>query len=84
VSATGLACAVTAVDGVACGLLLLCVVAGLTLAFDVVGVLNLAPGMHYLAGAYTAWLIFDGSLPSLAWGVAAGVGVDGPGGAGLS
>jgi branched-subunit amino acid ABC-type transport system permease component len=82
VSATGLVYAVTAVDAVACGLLLLCVAAGLTLASDVGGVLNLAHGMHYLAGAYTAWLIFDGSLPSPASGVAAGVGVDVPGGAG--
>ncbi|MEV0901470.1 branched-chain amino acid ABC transporter permease [Actinoplanes sp. NPDC049802] len=44
----------TAVDGVAYGLLLFTVAAGLSLVFGVMNVLNLAHGTLYLAGAYLA------------------------------
>jgi branched-chain amino acid transport system permease protein len=66
---------VTAVDGVAFGLLLFVVAAGLTLIFGVMDVLNLAHGSLYLAGAYLAYLHSDGSLFGLAVAVAAGVAV---------
>ncbi|HEY7222537.1 MAG TPA: branched-chain amino acid ABC transporter permease [Micromonosporaceae bacterium] len=65
--------AVTALDGVAFGLLLFVVAAGLTLIFGVMGVLNLAHGSLYLAGACIAYLLGDGSLAGLAAAVAAGV-----------
>lgn len=70
--------AVTALDGVAFGLLLFTVAAGLALTFGVMNVLNLAHGTFYLAGAYLAYLLTDatmaGLLAALAVGVATGAG----------
>lgn len=48
------------VDGVAYGLLLFTVSAGLALIFGVMDVLNLAHGTFYLAGAYLAWALTSG------------------------
>lgn len=64
--------AVTALDGLAFGLLLFTVAAGLTLIFGVMDVLNLAHGSFYLAGAYVAYLLSDGDLAGLAVALAAG------------
>ena len=61
----------TAVDGLAFGLLLFTVAAGLTLIYGVMGVLNLAHGSLYLAGAYLASGMVSGGLPTLALAVAA-------------
>ncbi len=60
------------VDGFAYGLLLYVVAAGLTLAFGVADVLNLAHGTLYAIGAYTAAALSDGTWTSLA--LAAGIG----------
>ncbi|MBO0868120.1 MAG: branched-chain amino acid ABC transporter permease [Micromonosporaceae bacterium] len=76
--------AVTAVDGVAFGLLLFVVAAGLTLIFGVMGVLNLAHGSLYLAGAYIAYLLSRGNLLGLLAALAVGAVVGAGGGAGLS
>lgn len=65
--------AITALDGVAFGLLLFTVAAGLTLIYGVMDVLNLAHGSLYLAGAYLAAQLGDGSLPTLGLSVAAGI-----------
>ena len=65
----GQAYAVTALDGVAFGMLLFVVAAGLTLIFGVMQVFNLAHGTLYLAGAYLAWM-FGAGLPGLAATVA--------------
>jgi branched-subunit amino acid ABC-type transport system permease component len=54
------------VNGVAYGLLLFVVAAGLTLAFGAGGVLNLAHGSFYALGAYSAAVLTDGSWPALA------------------
>jgi branched-subunit amino acid ABC-type transport system permease component len=51
---------VPAVDGVAYGLLLFVVAAGLALAFGVAETLNLAHGTLYAVGAYTAAALGDG------------------------
>jgi len=69
------------VDGVAYGLLLFVVAAGLTLAFSVGGVLNLAHGSLFALGAYSAAAITDGSWSSfgLAILVAAAAGTAGGG-----
>src|SRR5690606_39013963 len=75
--------AVTALDGVAFGLLLFVVASGLTLIFGVMGVLNLAHGSFYLAGAALAYLISAGGLAGLAVAVAAGAAVGAASGAGL-
>ncbi|MEU1969566.1 branched-chain amino acid ABC transporter permease [Micromonospora sediminicola] len=53
------------IDGIAYGLLLFTVAAGLTLAFGVGGVLNLAHGTFYAAGAYIAVALSTGSWTSL-------------------
>lgn len=60
------------VDGFAYGLLLYVVAAGLTLAFGVADVLNLAHGTLYAIGAYAAAVLSDGTWTSLA--LAAGIG----------
>jgi branched-chain amino acid transport system permease protein len=65
--------AVTALDGLAFGLLLFTVAAGLSLIFGVIDVLNLAHGSLYLAGAYVAYLFSDGSLLGLGAAIAVGV-----------
>ncbi|MER7408823.1 branched-chain amino acid ABC transporter permease [Streptomyces cacaoi] len=63
---------VPAVDGVAYGLLLFVVAAGLGLAFGTAGVLNLAHGALYAVGAYTGAALSDGTWTGLLLGLAAG------------
>ncbi|RPK69262.1 leucine/isoleucine/valine transporter permease subunit [Streptomyces sp. ADI96-02] len=63
---------VPAVDGVAYGLLLFVVAAGLSLAFGTAGVLNLSHGMLYAIGAYTGAALSDGTWGGLVLGLAAG------------
>ncbi|MEV6932374.1 branched-chain amino acid ABC transporter permease [Dactylosporangium sp. NPDC051485] len=75
---------IPAVDGVAYGLLLFVVAAGLTLAFGVGDVLNLAHGTLYAFGAYAAAQISDGGWGSLALAVLVGAAIAGAGGALLS
>lgn len=76
--------AVTALDGLAFGLLLFVVASGLTLIFGVMGVLNLAHGSLYLVGACCAYLLSHGSLIGFAVGIAVGAAIGAAGGAGLS
>ncbi|MFC9118831.1 branched-chain amino acid ABC transporter permease [Streptomyces sp. NPDC057067] len=75
---------VPAVDGVAFGLLLFVVAAGLSLAFGTAGVLNLSHGMLYAIGAYTGAALSDGTWGGLALGLAAGTAAACAAGAGLS
>ncbi|RKR88413.1 amino acid/amide ABC transporter membrane protein 1 (HAAT family) [Micromonospora pisi] len=75
---------VTAIDGVAFGLLLFVVAAGLMLIFGVMGILNLAHGTLYLAGAYLAYLLTNGNLWGFGLALAAGVALGTAGGAALS
>ncbi|MFF3032023.1 branched-chain amino acid ABC transporter permease [Streptomyces rubiginosohelvolus] len=75
---------VPAVDGVAFGLLLFVVAAGLSLAFGTAGVLNLSHGMLYAIGAYTGAELSDGTWGGLALGLAAGTAAACVAGAGLS
>lgn len=63
---------VPAVDGVAYGLLLFVVAAGLSLAFGTAGVLNLAHGTLYAVGAYVGADLSDGTWAGLAIGLVAG------------
>lgn len=63
---------VPAIDGVAYGLLLFVVAAGLSLAFGTAGVLNLAHGTLYAVGAYTGAELSDGTWGGLAIGFAVG------------
>lgn len=60
-----------AVDGVASGLLLFCVAAGLTVLFGVFGVFNMAHGTGCLIGAYIAAVAFPHGAAGLAVGIAA-------------
>jgi len=76
--------AVTALDGVAFGLLLFCIAASLTLIFGVMDILNLAHGSLYLAGTYLAYLLSTGGLLDLAAAVAAGVAIGGVAGVALA
>lgn len=76
--------AVTALDGLAFGLLLFVVAAGLTLVFGVMGVLNLAHGSLYLAGTCVAYLLSRGSMVGLGIAVAVGAVLGAAGGAGLA
>ncbi|MET7394245.1 branched-chain amino acid ABC transporter permease [Dactylosporangium sp. NPDC005572] len=79
--------AVTALDGLAFGLALFVVAAGLTLIFGVMDVLNLAHGSLYLAGAYLAYLAYlfsHGSLVGLVVALVVGVVVGVGGGAALA
>src|SRR5262249_50741346 len=75
---------VTALDGVAFGLLLFVVAAGLALVFGVMGVLNLAHGSLYLAGAAAAYLFSTGSMAGLAAALAVGAAVGAASGVGLT
>ncbi|WP_445277136.1 branched-chain amino acid ABC transporter permease [Streptomyces sp. DSM 41033] len=75
---------VPAVDGVAFGLLLFVVAAGLSLAFGTAGVLNLSHGMLYAIGAYTGAALSDGTWGGLVLGLAAGTAAACTAGAGLS
>jgi branched-chain amino acid transport system permease protein len=76
--------AVTALDGLAFGLLLFTVAAGLTLIFGVMDVLNLAHGSLYLAGAYLTYLLSHGGLFDLAAAIAVGALIGAAGGAALA
>ncbi|WP_346012251.1 branched-chain amino acid ABC transporter permease [Streptomyces sp. SID3343] len=71
---------IPAVDGVAYGLLLFVVAAGLTLAFGSGGVLNLAHGTLYAFAAYTATWVADGSWVGLLLAVLAGLAAGAAGG----
>lgn len=64
---------VPALDGVAYGLLLFVVAAGLVLCFGVANILNLAHGTLYAVGAYTAAAVSDGRWSTLLLGLAVGV-----------
>ncbi len=68
---------VSIVDGVAYGLLLFTLAVGLSLVFGMMDVLNLAHGTLYLAGAYAAYALSDGSwlglLLALVVGLVVGV-----------
>lgn len=75
---------IPAFDGVAYGLLLFVVAAGLSLAFGTAGVLNLAHGLLYAVGAYTGASLSDGTWGGLAAGLAAGTVLAGAAGAALS
>lgn len=75
---------VPAVDGVAYGLLLFVVAAGLSLAFGTAGVLNLSHGTLYAIGAYTGAELSDGTWRGLVLGLAAGTAAAALAGAGLS
>jgi branched-chain amino acid transport system permease protein len=75
---------VTALDGVAFGLLLFVVAAGLALIFGVMDVLNLAHGTLYLLGAYLAYLFTDGSVLGLLVALAVGIAAGAFGGAALA
>jgi branched-subunit amino acid ABC-type transport system permease component len=72
------------VNGVAYGLLLFVVAAGLTLAFGAAGVLNLAHGTVYTVGAYAAVVITDGTWRGLFLAVLAGTAAGALTGVGLS
>ncbi|MEN3308277.1 MAG: branched-chain amino acid transport system permease protein [Micromonosporaceae bacterium] len=61
-----------AVDGLAYGLLLFVVAAGLALAFGVAQTLNLAHGLLYAVGGYAAAALSDGGWLGLAVALAAG------------
>ena len=65
---------IPAANGLAYGLLLFTVAAGLTLVFGVADVLNLAHGTVYVAGGYVAVAVSDGTWGGLALGVLAGAG----------
>ncbi|MEH0929726.1 branched-chain amino acid ABC transporter permease [Micromonospora sp. CPCC 205558] len=75
---------ITALDGVAYGLLLFVIAAGLTLIFGVAGVFSMAHGTLYLAGAYIAWHLADGGWAGLGLALAAAVLIGALGGAGLA
>ncbi|MFG1918158.1 branched-chain amino acid ABC transporter permease [Micromonospora sp. NPDC048898] len=75
---------ITALDGIAYGLLLFVIAAGLTLIFGVAGVFSMAHGTLYLAGAYLAWYLADGGWAGLGLALAAAVLVGALGGAGLA
>lgn len=72
---------VPAVDGVAYGLLLFVVAAGLSLAFGTAGVLNLCHGTLYAIGAYTGAELSDGTWQGLLLGLATGTAMAGAAGA---
>ncbi|RII13891.1 leucine/isoleucine/valine transporter permease subunit [Streptomyces sp. YIM 130001] len=63
---------VPAIDGVAYGLLLFVVAAGLSLAFGTAGVLNLSHGALYAIGAYLGAELSDGTWAGMLLGLAAG------------
>jgi branched-chain amino acid transport system permease protein len=75
---------VPTIDGVAYGLLLFCAAAGLSLAFGVADVLNLAHGTLYAAGAYTAAALAGATVGGLVAATAVAIAVGGVGGAALA
>lgn len=66
---------VSIVDGVAYGLLLFTLAAGLSLVFGMMDVLNLAHGMLYLLGAYAAYILSDGSWLGFGIAIVVGIGI---------
>jgi branched-subunit amino acid ABC-type transport system permease component len=76
--------AVTLLGGLAYGLLLFVVAAGLGLIVGVMNVMNLAHGASYLAGTWLAYLFADGTLTGLILALLAGLVAATVGGAGLA
>jgi branched-chain amino acid transport system permease protein len=76
--------AVTGLDGLAFGLLLFTVGAGLALIFGVMDIMNLAHGTLYLVGAYVAATLSGGGLLALAVALVVGLAVGAGGGVALS
>lgn len=64
---------IPALDGVAYGLLVFVAASGLVFCFGVANILNLAHGMLYAIGGYTAAALLDGGWASLALALTAGV-----------
>ncbi|WP_328849924.1 branched-chain amino acid ABC transporter permease [Micromonospora zamorensis] len=64
---------IPALDGVAYGLLVFVAASGLVFCFGVANILNLAHGMLYAIGGYTAAALFDGGWASLALALTVGV-----------
>ncbi|MEV7327491.1 branched-chain amino acid ABC transporter permease [Micromonospora sp. NPDC093244] len=64
---------IPALDGVAYGLLVFVAASGLVFCFGVANILNLAHGMLYAIGGYTAAALLDGGWTSLALALAVGV-----------
>lgn len=64
---------VPAVDGIAYGLLMFVVAAGLVFCFGVADILNLAHGTLYAIGGYTAAALMDGGWPGLLLALLVGV-----------
>jgi branched-subunit amino acid ABC-type transport system permease component len=75
---------IPAVDGVAYGLVLFLVAAGLTLAYGVGRMLNLAHGTLFALGAYTAAMLSHGTWISLLAAIAAGTAAGTAGGVALA
>lgn len=75
---------VTALDGLAFGMLLFTVAAGLVLIYGVMGELNLAHGSLYLLGAGITAVLNPGSLSVLGLALAVGLVAGAGGGAGLA
>lgn len=75
---------VNGLDGIAYGMLVFVVAAGLELVFGVLGVLNLSHGSFYLAGAYLASLVTGTGLAGFLLAVLAGAAIGGAGGAVLA
>jgi branched-subunit amino acid ABC-type transport system permease component len=84
VGPTSATIAVTLLGGLAYGLLLLVVAAGLELIVGVMNVMNLAHGASYLAGTWLAYLFADGTLTGLGLALLAGVAASTVGGAALA
>ncbi|WP_327643929.1 branched-chain amino acid ABC transporter permease [Micromonospora zamorensis] len=64
---------IPALDGVAYGLLVFVAASGLVFCFGVANILNLAHGMLYAIGGYTAAAVLDGGWASLALALTVGV-----------
>ncbi|MCG5469297.1 branched-chain amino acid ABC transporter permease [Micromonospora sp. LAH09] len=64
---------IPALDGIAYGLLVFVAASGLVFCFGVANILNLAHGMLYAIGGYTAAALFDGGWASLALALTVGV-----------
>lgn len=64
---------IPALDGIAYGLLVFVAASGLVFCFGVANILNLAHGMLYAIGGYTAAALLDGGWASLALALAVGV-----------
>ncbi|MGC5285000.1 branched-chain amino acid ABC transporter permease [Micromonospora sp. DT231] len=64
---------IPALDGVAYGLLVFVAASGLVFCFGVANILNLAHGLLYAIGGYTAAAVLDGGWASLAMALLVGV-----------